>query len=124
MRLEECLHRANQRVALIPQIESRAAIESIRDIASVPGVTALMLGPYDLAGSLGHPGEPAHTEVVAAIAIVEDAARDYKLPLGTFAANPSAAVSLAERGYQLIAVASDMLLLGSAVQSTLNALGR
>jgi len=33
------------------------AINNLEEILSVEGIDASMIGPYDLSGSLGHPGE-------------------------------------------------------------------
>jgi 4-hydroxy-2-oxoheptanedioate aldolase len=58
--------RARDEICLIVQIETGAALEALEDIAAVPGVDALFIGPADLAASLGHPGEPSHPEVKSA----------------------------------------------------------
>jgi 4-hydroxy-2-oxoheptanedioate aldolase len=46
---------ANEQTAIIVQIESRAAVEKAAQIAAVPGIDALFVGPADLSGSLGVP---------------------------------------------------------------------
>ena len=55
---------------LIAQIESMQAVENIEAIAAVEGVDALFIGPSDLAGSMGHLGNPGAPEVQAAIETV------------------------------------------------------
>jgi 2-keto-3-deoxy-L-rhamnonate aldolase RhmA len=46
---------ANEQTAVIVQIESRAAVEKAAQIAAVPGVDVLYVGPADLSGSVGVP---------------------------------------------------------------------
>jgi 2-keto-3-deoxy-L-rhamnonate aldolase RhmA len=46
---------ANEQTAVIVQIESAAAVEKATQIAAVPGIDALYVGPADLSGSLGVP---------------------------------------------------------------------
>ncbi len=58
--------RAREEICLIVQVETRAALDRLEDIAAVPGVDAIFIGPSDLAASFGHPGEPSHPEVRAA----------------------------------------------------------
>ncbi len=58
--------RAREEICLIVQIETRAALDALEEIAAVPGVDGLFIGPADLAASLGFPGEPSHPEVKAA----------------------------------------------------------
>ena len=65
---------ANNHVLAIAQIETAAAIEAIEGIAAVPGIDALLIGPNDLAVSLGYPGDLQHREVLAAIDKVAEAA--------------------------------------------------
>lgn len=78
----EILEQANKGNIIIMQIETREAVECIREIASVEGVDALLIGPGDLSLSLGHPGEPGHPEVVAAIEKVISAAKERNLGAG------------------------------------------
>lgn len=59
--------RAAQELCVLVQIETGEAIEEIERIAAVDGVDGIFIGPADLAASLGHPGEPNHPEVVAAV---------------------------------------------------------
>ena len=44
---------ANQQTLAVLQIESKEGLESVEEIASIPGVDALMIGPYDLSISMG-----------------------------------------------------------------------
>lgn len=46
--------RANQSVMLVLQLETREAVENAEEIAAVPGVDLLFIGPADLAQSYGH----------------------------------------------------------------------
>jgi 4-hydroxy-2-oxoheptanedioate aldolase len=53
---------------VVAQIEDGDALPRIRAIASTTRLDAIFIGPTDLSISLGHPGEPEHPRVVAAIA--------------------------------------------------------
>jgi 2-keto-3-deoxy-L-rhamnonate aldolase RhmA len=44
---------ANRESLAVCQVESRAALESIEEIAAVPALDALFIGPYDLSISMG-----------------------------------------------------------------------
>lgn len=71
---DEHLARGLDRTTVILQIEDREALKNVAEIASVEGVDALFIGPADLSASLGHPGNPDHPDVVAAIeGIIADA---------------------------------------------------
>lgn len=65
----------NEATLLILMIESRAALENIEAIAAVPGVDVVHIGTNDLSTDLGHPGELAHPDVLAAVDRVVRACR-------------------------------------------------
>ena len=62
------MHECNDRVSLCLMIESRAGLAIAGDLAALSGVDYLSFGLMDLAQSLGHPGDPAHADVKAAVA--------------------------------------------------------
>jgi 4-hydroxy-2-oxoheptanedioate aldolase len=64
----------------IIQIESEEGLKNVDAIAAVPGVSALFIGPADLALSLGYPASAP--EVEAAVQTILRAARARKLPIG------------------------------------------
>jgi 2-keto-3-deoxy-L-rhamnonate aldolase RhmA len=68
---------ANEETLTIAQIETSQAVERIDAIAAVEGIDALLIGPNDLAISLGHPGDLMNKEVTAAISKVADSARSH-----------------------------------------------
>ncbi len=57
----------NAAVSVCIMIETRNGLEIAHEIAAVPGVDYLSFGMLDLAQSLGHPGNPAHADVKAAV---------------------------------------------------------
>ncbi len=71
------LARANEETISIAQIETAQAIENIEEIASVPGLDALLIGPNDLAISLGCAGDLLGPVLDAAIGKVAGAARKH-----------------------------------------------
>ncbi len=52
--------KANDDIAVIVMIESRQGVENIDEILRVDGVDGVFIGPYDLSGSYGVPGEINH----------------------------------------------------------------
>ena len=71
---EYCRH-ANESIMPIVMIEQDDAVKNIEVILAVPGLTAVAIGPNDLANSMGHTGRPDHPDVVAAIEHVIDKSR-------------------------------------------------
>ncbi|WP_261567823.1 aldolase/citrate lyase family protein [Frankia gtarii] len=66
-RVEGYLHRADDEICVMVQIESAAGLAECAAIAAVDGVDGVFFGPADLAASLGHLGRPEHPDVVEAI---------------------------------------------------------
>ena len=57
----------NAALSLCVMIESRRGLDIAHEIATLAGVDYLSFGMLDLAQSLGHPGNPAHGDVTAAV---------------------------------------------------------
>jgi 2-keto-3-deoxy-L-rhamnonate aldolase RhmA len=112
--------RANESVIVIVQIEHAEAIANIREILAVPGLTSIVIGPNDLAGSLGHIGEPRHPDVLAAIETVLSAASKVDVPVGLAVGDdPAVLTGWIDRGARWLAIGADfVLLLRSASQLT------
>lgn len=77
---------ANRTTLAIAQIETALAIRNIDAIAATPGIDVLLIGPNDLALSLGKPGDLNSPEQVAAIRAVAEAARRHGKVFGMHAA--------------------------------------
>jgi 4-hydroxy-2-oxoheptanedioate aldolase len=76
------LDQANRDVFVVVQIETAQAVRAVKEILAVPTVDSLVIGPNDLSGSLGHPGEPEHADVLAAIRETITASRAARMPVG------------------------------------------
>src|SRR6185437_1238703 len=77
---------ANNETLIIAQIENIAGVEHVPEIAAVPGIDVLLIGPSDLAQSMGYPGQLGHPEVLATIARICDMCQGTDVALGTIAA--------------------------------------
>jgi 2-keto-3-deoxy-L-rhamnonate aldolase RhmA len=110
---------ANEEVAVVVQAEHHEAVTHIRDIVRVKGVDAVLVGPYDLASSLGRPGEVDHPDVRRAITAVRDACREAGLPTGILGVSADALAPHLAQGFTLIISGIDALLLGQSMQGLL-----
>lgn len=110
-RVTDYLKKAHIELCLLVQVETRSALDSLEDIASVDGIDGVFIGPSDLAASLGHVGNPQHPEVQAAL---EDAVRRLVAigkPAGILTPNEDEARRYIGWGYLFVAVGSDLGLL-------------
>ena len=94
-----------------------AALDEIEAIAAIDGMDGIFIGPADLSSSLGHPGDPAHPEVVAAI---EDAIRRIRKagkPAGILTTDKAFARHCMDLGTVFTAVDVDAnILIGNATR--------
>ena len=103
------------------QIEHKDAVEAIDDIAAVPGIDALFIGPYDLSSSLGILGHLQHEDVRKAVdTVVASTLRSGKV-LGAFSMQPSDLQPLRAAGATLVGVGVDGVLLGTAAKALADA---
>lgn len=116
--------RARSEIGLYLQIETRAGMEQVEEIAAVEGVDGLFVGPADLAASLGHPGALDHPEVVSAIRETLQRIQNAGLPSGFLSSDPAMIEMAAEAGCLFLAVDSDMGMLRRAALAKLDAVSR
>lgn len=66
LNFDEYAKKANDDVTVIVMIETKEAVENIEEILSVDGVDGVLIGPYDMSGSYGVPGQTNHQFVIDA----------------------------------------------------------
>ena len=120
--LDDYLATAHERVAVMPQIEHAKAVADIEGILAVEGVDSVVVGPFDLSASLGHPGELDHPEVTEAIARVAEACLAAKKPAALFAGTVEFAAHWREAGFSVLAVGADVATLARAARADLTRL--
>ena len=111
---------------LIVQIESKKGVENIESIVSHPTVDGVMIGPYDLSGSFGVPGEINNPKVLNAAKLVINTCKKHNKSCGTQISNPNEKnISEAlQQGYTFIVLSSDLFVLSNwsqEMKTTINA---
>jgi 2-dehydro-3-deoxyglucarate aldolase/4-hydroxy-2-oxoheptanedioate aldolase len=114
---------ANEKLAVILQIEHVEGVRNVESIISVPGVDAIVIGPYDLSGSFGKLGQIQDPQVQQAIETVRAACKCEGMPLGIFALLPEQGKAYLDTGYQLLSLGTDVHFLWSAAKFGLEKLG-
>ncbi|UGY16262.1 HpcH/HpaI aldolase family protein [Bradyrhizobium septentrionale] len=115
------LKRAEEEVAVIIMIETVAALRDVDQIAAVPGIDALFLGPFDLSLSLGlAPGDNDGVAVFDdAIASVLLSCRKHNLKAGILS-NRMVAPRRVAQGFNMISVTMDVQALSGTMADDLN----
>jgi len=118
----EYLENANENILLSVQAESAEAVENIESIVEVPGLDAILVGPYDLSASMGLPGQVDHPDVKAAIQHVAEACFNANMPVGIFGMTAGAVRPYIAQGFRYIVCGADTVLLGKAASQLLEGL--
>ncbi|MGO1767124.1 2-dehydro-3-deoxyglucarate aldolase [Advenella sp. S44] len=109
--------RVNEHIGVIVQIESRAGVEAVQDIAAVEGVDAIFIGPSDLSAAYGYLGQPQHPEVQQAIAHVHQVASAAGKASGILAVVPEDAARYIDLGFSFVGVGVDLSVYKNALMS-------
>ncbi|KAI6892433.1 hypothetical protein D0869_06273 [Hortaea werneckii] len=107
---------ANDATVVILQIESAKALENVRRIAAVPGVDVLLVGPFDLGNSIGHPimQVDMDPELHEAIAEIHSAAQDSGKWSAIYCRDGDQARHYAEQGFNMCSAMTDAVALKKA----------
>jgi 4-hydroxy-2-oxoheptanedioate aldolase len=108
--------RANRETLVSVHVENKEMVEDIEALCAVDELDVLFIGPGDLSASLGHPGDAAHPDVVAAIDRVIEVAAGRK-HIGTVVANAAQLESYVARGVHYIAWLSELGMLRAALNN-------
>ncbi len=102
------LKRASEELCVIVQIETLPALARLDEIAAVPGVDSIFIGPSDLSASMGHLGDIANPAVQENLAAAARACRRAGKPSGIIGPTPDMVARFIDYGYSWIAIGSDM----------------
>lgn len=114
--------KATEETCVILQIETREALEAIEEIAAIPGVDALFIGPADLAASLGFGANQAHpdlrSEVISALKRIKSCGK----PAGLLTGDSVLQKQALEAGVGFLAIGVDAGMLARTSEAALAAL--
>lgn len=120
--LREFTRHMNRENLVILQIERKEAVDHIEDLLSVPGVDIALIGPQDLALSLGRSGDFNDSETQAAIQKVVDACLKKGIIAGLHIRSVDALLDWHRKGMRLLTWSTDVDMLRTACESGLSML--
>jgi 2-dehydro-3-deoxyglucarate aldolase len=108
----------SKEIKLIVQIEHIDAINELDAILTTNGVDGTFIGPYDLSGSLGKPGQWDEPIVKEALLLYENTVKKYDKWIGFHVIQPDFQLvnEKIAKGYDFIAFSLDVLFLGTLVR--------
>jgi 2-keto-3-deoxy-L-rhamnonate aldolase RhmA len=120
---------ANAETAVLVMIESRAGVENIEAILQIEGLDGAFIGPYDLSGSYGIPGQTQEPVVQDACRKVVRACEQAGKAAGLLVAQPTPETveQAVNDGFTVIGLGTDTVFLDQAARAArelaLSALG-
>jgi 4-hydroxy-2-oxoheptanedioate aldolase len=97
---------ANSQTLFMPLLEEVQAFEHLDEILQVDGLEFILIGPGDLALSMGYPGQPNHPAVQELVQKGLQSARKAGIMVGTAARDAATTRACIDRGFNLILTSS------------------
>ncbi len=121
-RFSEYFQWQQENSAVIVQIEHILAVSNLEDILSVEGVDGYIVGPYDLSGSLGDPGNFGSEEFLSAMDEIRRVSKRLDVPGGVHIVepDPESLRNCVNEGNKFIAYSVDTRILDIGCRSGLN----
>lgn len=113
-----------ENAVIVVMIEHVDSVKTIDEILAVPGIDAYIIGPYDLSGSMGRPGDLNHPDVQAAIAQVLAAGQRAHKPGGihVIEPDPQALQQRIQAGFNFLGYGLDIRILDSICRNHLQSI--
>ncbi len=93
---------SNQETLVLPQIETVECVNNLKDICGIEGVDGFIIGPRDLAMSMGYYDGPGHPEVKDMLRSIFDTVLEHGKFYGTVAGTADKAQELIDGGASMI----------------------
>ena len=120
--LEEYFAKSNEKLMLIPQCETVEALEQIEEIAALPGVDGIFIGPFDLSTTMGIPGQFTNPEFLAAEQRVKKACEAAGKPCYILSMTEEEGSRLLNEGYAGVAHSLDFAMFTDVYTKTVRAI--
>lgn len=118
-RIPDYLQTANDEICLLLQIESRAGLAALDDIASVDGVDGIFIGPADLAADMGFLGKPGAPEVQIEVEKALLKIQSHGKAAGILIGDLALARRYVDLGATFVAIGNDVTLFANATTKLL-----
>lgn len=107
---------------VIAQIEHYEGVDNIKEIINTPGIDGVIVGPYDLSGSMGHPGEFQREDVKAKLEELKKVclADNFAMGYHVVPVDNDLMTEAIEEGYKFIAYSTDFLFLGETARKQMS----
>ncbi|HAW31947.1 MAG TPA: aldolase [Planctomycetaceae bacterium] len=116
MPVSDYVQQANENTFITIQLEEQSAVDQAEEIAAVPGVDALMLGPADFSILEGFPGQFNHPQMQTAIETIATAAANQGKHWGMPTFNLEHAQQVLQRGARMLYHMADIIFVKNGLE--------
>jgi 2-keto-3-deoxy-L-rhamnonate aldolase RhmA len=106
----------------VPMIESVLGVENLDAICSIPGVSAVFVGPNDLTTNMGIPNEYDSPELIKMLQRIIDTANRYHVAAGCWFGRREQMTRTIRQGARFHVFSNDSSLLKEAIQQSFTAI--
>jgi 2-keto-3-deoxy-L-rhamnonate aldolase RhmA len=119
---DQYVKNANKQISVIVMIETKEAVKNIEEIISVDGVDGVFVGPYDLSGSYGIPGQTDSSRIREAMNIIAKACKKNNKSYGIHLVNPNPdnIKNVIQDGCNFIALGMDTIFVENSYIEVIN----
>tara|TARA_A100001011_G_scaffold393147_1_gene482350 strand:+ start:12534 stop:13331 length:798 start_codon:yes stop_codon:yes gene_type:complete len=106
-------------IVVIAQIEHHIGAKNLHEIMDTDGIDGFLVGPYDLSGSFGKPGNFNDPDVLKSLELIQNYCKFGKKPGGYHVVHTAdeALKQKIDEGYQFIAYGTDMIFLTEKLEA-------
>lgn len=116
---------ANEKVVVLPMIETEAGLRNVDEILAVPGISGVYIGPNDLALALGYPAQGVPCEAVQQhIDHIFDRTRAAGKICGIACGSPKMVTDMLNAGYEIATLQNDLRLFLTGMKQQLSSVQR
>jgi len=118
------IRNANSDSLLVVQIEHLEAVDNLDQIIKVPGIDAIIIGPYDLSGSMGIPGKFGELKFQKVLKKIVEKIRNSDVALGIHIVHPSEKEfeKRVKEGFNFIAYGMDTIYLSQGAKRAIESI--
>jgi len=109
--------KANKETMIVVHCENKTSLDNIEEIAKIPEIDVVFLGPFDMSQSWGIPGQINHPLIEDACSRVLDACKSAGKAAGIFVLDGQQAKMRAEQGFQYITISLDVTIFAKACRN-------
>ena len=123
-KFEEYKKWVDEELVIIAQIEHINAVNNIKSIIQVDGIDGTFIGPYDMSGSMGFPGDFERDDVKESVQKVLEQCKSHNTPSGFHVVDtdPKKLQIKIDEGYTFLAYGIDYFFLRDAAMNGMDKL--